>query len=173
MYENEQLGFRFWYPQEWGDIKFNINQGATGYAFFGRTNNHEVSFGGISEDFEGFGGPVSHDTTRGYVREGDKFYFRFVAAQDYHNYEIIPAKELSVRTGEQAVILDVHSFPDDKYSDSETDINSWQIPKYQLGVLVNLRSARFPGMYMGVMRTDVTEENFEKLIKSIELFDSY
>lgn len=149
-YRNEELGFEFKYPVEFGQVNFGIRNGETGKAFYGIfSENEALVFGGIDFDFsEGRGGAFFD--TQGYIKREEDYYIRFVQDREF-KIERQLVKEMGAE-GVQGIFID------GKEQDGPTIFPR----ENQKGAIINLKKPNFNGM--GFFNQDINK-------LSVDLFD--
>lgn len=162
---SKDLGISWLYPAIYGKLDVTASKGAQG-RFTGIFQDYDKLFlGGISKDFKA-SGTIDFLYIRGFEKRDDKYYLKTVDM--YKNYEIIPKKTISI-SGSEALIVDEKSFPAEKLS-SATTTPVFNPGKGNIGAIINLKSADFPGMAIWNQETaTLTPEKFEKLIKDIKI----
>lgn len=76
-YNNNELGFAFAYPEDWGEITIDETTGESGESYIASfTDNATVSFSGATLDYRAArGGGVFTGHNKGWEEEGSTYYF--------------------------------------------------------------------------------------------------
>jgi len=165
-YENEELGFSFKYPANYGNFEFEILGEdefgfRTGKQFIGNfSNNDYLSIGGVTEDHAYPRGSYFFDFAR-FSIENDRYYH--VVRPDYKK-EIVPTNIAEV-SGQQVLFVEVDSYIEELGSDGPGIRGG--------GALVNLPYGNeFKGLAIGkAFLNPVPEEEFKKIVSTLEFFE--
>jgi len=150
-YQNQELGFQFSYPKEFGD--FTLQNYST--QLKGKFSNEEINFrvGGITKDYssprEGYYMDFS-----GWKKEGENYFWGFVG--EIYN-PITPKKVLS----ENIILVDCMSFEDKCHQTGP----SASVPSGNIAGLINLKEGNFPGLIFYT-----TQENEDFLLQILSTF---
>ena len=155
-YVNNELGFSFQYPKEYGQvINFAVNPGETGFSFGGRLSNTEVVFYGISPDYTvGKGGHFG--ITAGFSKKGTKYYFKTVGGQEFEIEN--PVRSIQAfNTGGIIITGTPDGGPGAFYNPGAGS----------MGAVFNLKSVRFPGIaFVNMGQNGISQEMFEALLST-------
>jgi len=167
IFNNKEIGLSFSYPVSLGEVEFRVIRGETGQKFTAKfSNNENLLFGGITDDFSAGRSGIFTDT-RGFLFEDGKYYFKFVSTKPTKNYEIEPIKIIA-QNNETFLILDGNSF----ISARDCEGPCLSVGENYLGALINLKGDKFPGVAFWNTNTNkFSQEAFEELVKSIGVFD--
>jgi hypothetical protein len=160
------LGMTWLYPAIYGKLELAASKGPQGRFTALFKDNNKLFLGGISKDYNA-SGTIDFLYTRGFEKRDDKYYLKTVSR--YKDYQIIPKKIISI-SGSEALLVDENSFPAEKASTTPTSTPKFNPGQGNLGAIINLKSADFPGL--AIWNQDaatLTPEKFEKLIKEIKL----
>ncbi len=156
-YHNEELGFSFKYPRDYGEMVFSINSGETGEMFYGNfSKNPDIQFGGITYDYTaGMGGQFIG--TQGYTQDNDKYYFNFVADE---KIEVTPSRFIQINEGaDEALVIE------------DQDMGLLINPSGK-GALINLKDDRFSGI--GFIYYNIPQDEtylFDDIISSFKFIE--
>jgi uncharacterized FlaG/YvyC family protein len=162
-FKSDELGLSFTYPARLGEVKLTIENGETGKIFQGIfTDNDRLVFGGISKDFSA-GREGGFTDTQGYLKKGDKYYFKFVSAKPVTDYEIKPVQIIKA-SNEDVLLVNKESFITETVSEGPK-LNPGED---SLGALVNLRTKDFTGVaFWNRDLTKMTSADFETILETI------
>lgn len=95
-YRNEELGFAFAYPEEWGEVQLQENTGQTGNQYLALfSDNSSVSFSGATLDYRAQrGGGVLTGKNKGWEEENSTYYYIENYSDDNYRSEAGDVSEL-------------------------------------------------------------------------------
>lgn len=158
-YENQEIGFSFQYPENYGDFEIEVNEGETGKKFTGSfQNNKHFSLGAITEDYSAGRSGYFLDFVE-YLYE-DNNYYHLMALNK--KWLVEPIKTMTVNN-QQVLIVNGHSYVEERNAQGPT-IN----PGPNGGALINLPgTSEFKGI--AIINHDITnlvQSDFEEIIKT-------
>ncbi|MBU2037405.1 hypothetical protein KJ866_04395 [Patescibacteria group bacterium] len=175
-FTDRSLGISFAYPKEFGEGKTEIFMpggkrpaGSAGEKLAGTFSEFpDLEFGGITDDFNAGREGLLTDT-RGFSKQNDKYYFKFVSEKP--DLEIQPLKIISKDFGE-ILIIDDQSFEAERNYSSDSEGPVLGVGAGRLAGLVNLKSAKFPGIVFYNWDTaKLSPEDFEAILHSLIIMD--
>lgn len=179
-FESKELGVKFEYPSDWGEISLEIKNGETyGYTSYpdqvkGKTfaayykppgqNSRYALFGGISSDFQTNRGGQFFDST-GYVKNLTAYYFKYIQNTKY----LLDSKLISEVTGVNTTGI---------FIDPITYVGmEWYYP-WRYGAIFNLKSSKdFSGIAFELYIPNPDKDpdlahkklEFQKLLSTLEI----
>ncbi len=179
-FESKELGIKFEYPADWGEIALEIKNGETfGYTSYpdqvkGKTfaayyqppgqNSRYALFGGVSSDFQTNRGGQFFDNT-GYVKNPTGYYFKYIQTSKY----LLDSKLVSEVAGLNTTGI---------FIDPITYVGmDWYYP-WRYGAIFNLKSSKdFSGIAFELYIPNPDKDpdlpkkklEFKKLLSTIEI----
>jgi hypothetical protein len=167
IYNNDELGFRFKYPQEYGEFTVDIMRGDKGKIFRGGfpkfsniwDNNKFFTIGGNTNDFVADRSIFFLDFIN-YSKDSEK-YFDYKARDKKYQFE--PVKTMVI-DGHTVLIVNGKSYLNDRTSELLVG------PGRDGGALINLpTNSEFKGL--AIWNSDInnlSQEKFEKIISTLK-----
>lgn len=162
-YTNEELGFSFKYPKEWGEVGASVRNAAAfgkGQFFFGGFSDYQkLAFGGAAQrSYESRG--LTYTDFSLYTKEGDTYYFNYWTSEGSKRTKVYITEIVGTQDGAAALIVDV----------KKTNGTGGGVAIFSTGwaALVNLnQSGEFRGLAFGGYSGDA--KNFRILLTTFRL----
>jgi hypothetical protein len=163
-FEDKTLGLSFEYPSRFGSVEVRKDNGETGEKFTGIfSDNEDLQFGGMSNNFSAGRSGVLTDT-RGFNKRNGGYFFKFVIAKP--DLPIQPGKVIDAGSGE-ILLLDDQSFEDERAGMGGPIFG---VGKDNLAAVSNLSGETFKGIVFWNMDTDdFSSKDFETMLKSVKV----
>lgn len=167
-YRNDELGFSFEYPQEYGDFSVDIIPGDRGKIFRGGfqefsnvwEDNKYFTIGGNTIDFVADRSIFFLDFIY-YSKDSDKF-FDYKATGK--KYQLDPAKTMFI-DGQKAIIVDSKSYHHDRASELLVG------PGFNGGALINLPNNNREFKGLAIWNSDInklSQKKFEEIVSTFK-----
>ena len=165
IYCNEDLGFSFEYPEEWGNVDFGyasdvgtVKNGIFGGGFSKMLSSPGVVFGGSSIDNYPSRGS-SFDDFKYYLGQNGTFLLYFPASGQNKGFEFTINKTITIKDGEKALVI---------YGQEGYNFYS----KKDRIAFINLKGPKFRGLVFKYVSIPKTEEViFNLFISTISTFE--
>lgn len=156
-YQNKELGFKFAYPKDWGEVQFSTHDGAEGGKSFHGTFSSKsvITFGGLSEDFRE-GRVYVYPETKGFLKKGDQYYEHALNDAAINDFAVVVKPITNKKT--KGILLK---------GDGKPGLN--EIYNSRLMAVFNIDNKTYPGL--GFSDNDlvqVPQADFERVLNTVE-----
>jgi hypothetical protein len=160
---DEELGFAFIYPNEWGRFSVELRPGEEGEMVWGEFSNVDIMFGGLTSDYIDSRGGTIFDT-RGFAKNDEEYFFSCPKTPECNKIEPVEVLRPQYFEDKEILLLDGNSFVDYRSPGSMP----FGPQEGEVAALLNLDNQKFSGiMWLNKDTQKVSVEEFKEFLESL------